>query len=419
MTNFFEFDQKLLQLADEAEKEVKEAFDTVEDIAAYNQQKVLAAFIRHGVSESHFTPTTGYGYDDRGRDTLERVFADVFECEDALVRHSILSGTHAISLALFGILLPGDVMLAATGEPYDTLHPVIGLHKASAGSLAEMGVGYREVPLLENDAPDLVGIITALKENPHIKLVHIQRSKGYSTRKSLRVADIAEIVKAVRSVRKDVVIFTDDCYGEFVEKHEPTAVGVDLMAGSLIKNAGGGIAENGGYICGKKEIVERCSYRMTTPGLGREIGASLGMNRSLYMGLFHAPHVVGQALKTAIFASALIEKMGYKVLPRFNDPRADIVQTLFLEKPDALIAFCQGIQAGSPIDAHAAPVPSAMPGYDSEVIMAAGAFTMGSSIELSADAPLREPFAVFMQGGINYYAAKIGVLTGAQRLLNL
>jgi len=415
---FFEFDQKLVTLANETEKALKERFAEIDAITEYNQHKVLSAFIRNGVSESHFVPTTGYGYGDRGRDKLDEVFADIFETEDALVRHSILSGTHAISIALFGILRPGDALLAATGQPYDTLHQVIGIQEKNAGSLAEMGVEYKEVPLTDEGKPNLNGIVSALKTYPNIRMVHIQRSKGYATRPSLHVSEIGEIVQAVRSVRKDVVIFVDDCYGEFVEKHEPTAVGADLMAGSLIKNAGGGIAENGGYICGKKEYVERCAYRMTTPGLGREIGASLGHNRSLFMGLFHAPHVTGEALKTAVFASALMEKLGFRAAPTALETRADIIETLYLETPEALIAFCRGLQGGSPVDAFVVPEPSEMPGYDSDVIMAAGAFTMGSSIELSADAPLREPFAVFMQGGLHYHSGKIGIINAAQKLLD-
>ena len=416
--SFFDFDERLMMLADQTEKELRQQFAEIDAVTEYNQQKVLSAFIRHGVSETHFTATTGYGYGDRGRDMLDEVFADIFETEDALVRHSILSGTHAITIALFGILQPGDMMLAATGRPYDTLHQVIGIHEKNPGSLAEMGVLYREVPLNCEEKPDLPGIRAALQANPAIKLVHIQRSRGYSTRPSLHVDEIGEIVKTVRSVRKDAVIFVDDCYGEFVERHEPTAVGVDLMAGSLIKNAGGGIAENGGYICGKKDLIERCSYRMTTPGLGREVGASLGHNRTLYMGLFQSPHVTGEALKTAVFAAAMIEKLGYAVSPKPYEARADIIQTLLLEKPEALIAFCQGLQSGSPVDAFVVPEPWEMPGYDNEVIMAAGAFTMGASIELSADAPLREPYAVFMQGGLQYHSGKIGVLSAIQRLLD-
>lgn len=419
MSEFFNLDEELMKVADRVQEELAQPFAEIDRITAYNQEKVLSAFIRHGVSESHFTATTGYGYGDRGREKLEEVFADVFGTEDALVRHSILSGTHAIAIALFGILKPGDVLLAATGLPYDTLHQVIGIPEPAPGSLTEMGVKYSEVPLTADGKPDLNGIIKALKKEPAVKMVHIQRSRGYDTRPSLHVAEIAEIVNAVRSVRKDAVIFVDDCYGEFVEKEEPSAVGVDLMAGSLIKNAGGGVAENGGYICGKRDLVERCAYRMTTPGLGREIGASLGHNRSLFLGLFHAPHVVGEALKTAVFAARLFEKLGYAVSPTSTERRADIIQTLFLEKSENLIAFCQGLQSGSPVDAFVVPEPWDMPGYDSRVIMAAGTFTMGASIELSADAPLREPYAVFLQGGLNYHSGKIGILHAAQKLLNL
>ncbi len=413
---FFDIDPRLQALSERALEKARASFADIEAVTEYNQQKVLSAFIRHKVSESHFTPTTGYGYGDRGRDTLEEVFADVMGAEDALVRHSILCGTHAIGLALFGVLRPGDTLLAATGTPYDTLIGVIGAKKPSCGSLAEYGVGYREVPLVDQK-PDLKGIASALREDPSIRMVHIQRSRGYDTRPSLSVEAIGEIVQAVRAVREDVVIFTDNCYGEFVEKREPTAVGVDLMAGSLIKNPGGGIAENGGYICGRRDLVEQCSYRLSTPGLGREVGASLGHNRTLFMGLFHAPHVVGEALKTAVYASALFELFGYTCSPSSSETRADIIQTICLENTEALIAFCQGIQSGAPVDAFVTPEPWDMPGYDNQVIMAAGAFTMGSSIELSADAPLRDPFAVYMQGGLNFHSGKVGVLLAAQTML--
>lgn len=417
MSAFFHFDSRLSEAAVAAENEVKAQFEKIAAVTAYNQQKVLAAFIKHGVSENCFTATTGYGYGDRGREKLEEVFADVFGTEDALVRHSILSGTHAIAIALFGILLPGDTLLAATGAPYDTLHPVIGLGKPAKGSLAEMGVHYKEVPLTVDEKPDICGIVQALQDTPSVKVVHIQRSKGYSTRPSLRVSEIGNIVKAVRSVRRDVILFVDDCYGEFVEREEPTAVGVDLMAGSLIKNAGGGIAENGGYLCGTKACIEQCAYRMTSPGLGREIGATLGHNRSLYMGLFQAPHVVGEALKTAVYASALFERLGYEVSPRPDEVRGDIIQTVLLREPAALIAFCQGMQKGAPVDAYVTPEPWDMPGYTSQVIMAAGAFTSGSSIELSADAPLRAPYAAYMQGGLTYATGRVGVLLAAQSML--
>lgn len=415
-TPFFDIPPALAAASDRALTVAKAAFDRIDSVTEYNQQKVLAAFIEHRISESHFVPTTGYGYGDRGRDTLDEVFAQVMGAEDALVRHSIVSGTHAITIALFGILRPGDTLLAVTGTPYDTLLGVIGVGDHSDGSLADFGVAYKEVPL-QNDIPDLDGIRSALSEDSTIKAVHIQRSRGYSLRPSLRVTQIGEIIRAVREVRKDVIVFVDNCYGEFVEKTEPTAVGADLMAGSLIKNAGGGIAENGGYICGRRDLVEQCSYRMTTPGLGREVGASLGHNRSLYMGLFHAPHVVGEALKTAVYAAALFSSFGYTVSPTAEEPRADIIQAVCLENADALIAFCQGMQQGAPVDSFVVPEPWDMPGYDDQVIMAAGAFTAGASIELSADAPLREPYAAYMQGGLNFHSGKLGVLLAARSMI--
>ncbi len=415
--SFFDIPQSLAEKSDRALASAAASFARIDEITEYNQQKVLSTFIEHHVSETHFVPTTGYGYGDRGRDTLDKIFAEVMGAEDALVRHSIVSGTHAITIALFGILRPGDVLLAVTGTPYDTLLGVIGVGKHSDGSLADYQIGYDEVPLV-NDQPDLDGIATALKANPAVKAVHIQRSRGYSWRPSLTVEKIGKIINAVRSVREDVIVLVDNCYGEFVEKIEPTAVGADLMAGSLIKNAGGGIAENGGYICGRKDLVEQCSYRMTTPGLGREVGASLGHNRSLYMGLFHAPHVVGEALKTAVYAAALFSEFGYAVSPTVEELRADIIQAVKLDNAEALVAFCQGMQKGAPVDAFVVPEPWDMPGYDDQVIMAAGAFTAGASIELSADAPLREPFVAYMQGGLNFHSGKLGVLLAARSMMD-
>ncbi len=416
-TTFFSVDERLAQLSDEAELKAKEAFSYIENIAEYNQQKVLSAYIRHNVSESCFIPTTGYGYGDRGRDALDAILADIMGAEDALIRHSIVSGTHAITIALFAMLRPGDTLLAATGAPYDTLEQVIGHNVPSAGSLAEYGVAYEQVELTKDGLPDLLKIQEALRANATIRVVHIQRSRGYNTRPSLTIEWIERIIKAVRAIREDVVVFVDNCYGEFTEKLEPCQVGADLIAGSLIKNPGGGIAENGGYLCGTKECIEQCSYRMTTPGLGREVGASLGHNRSLYMGLFQAPHVVGEAMKTAVYAAALFEQLGYCVSPTVNEKRGDIIQTIFLNNSESLIAFCQGMQKGAPVDAFVVPEPWDMPGYTSQVIMAAGAFTMGASIELSADAPLREPYAAYMQGGLNYASGKIGVLLAAQSML--
>ena len=393
------------------------AFSRIEAVTEQNQRKVLGAFIANRVSESHFAPTTGYGYGDRGREVLDRVFADAMGAPDALVRHSIVSGTHAITIALFGVLRPGDTLLAATGAPYDTLEGVIGEKTAAPGSLREFGVRYREVPLDPAGRPDPSGIVRALEEEPSVRMVHIQRSRGYSLRPSLRVEDIGGIIRAVRSVRPDAVVFVDNCYGEFVETDEPTAVGADLMAGSLIKNPGGGIAENGGYICGREDLVELCAARMTTPGLGREVGASLGHNRTLFMGLFHAPHVVGEALKTAVFAASLLEGLGYEVTPGPLEERADIIQAVRLGTPEALIAFCQGMQRGAPVDAFVVPEPWDMPGYDSQVIMAAGAFTNGASIELSADAPMRPPYTVYLQGGLTFESGKLGVLLAVEELL--
>ncbi len=416
-TPFFDIDQRLLSIGDEAERATRQAFSHIEDITEFNQQKVLSAFIRHKVSESHFAPTTGYGYGDRGRDALDEILADIMGAEDALIRHSIVSGTHAITIALFAILRPGDTLLAVTGAPYDTLEKVIGHKEECAGSLKEFGVNYSQVDLNGEGNPDLPAIQAALTADPTVKMVHIQRSRGYDPRPSLSIDTIEAVIAAIRAIRQDVVVFVDNCYGEFVEKKEPTQVGADLIAGSLIKNPGGGIAENGGYLCGTAACIEQCAYRMTTPGLGREVGASLGHNRSLYMGLFHAPHVVGEALKTAIFAAALFEKLGYEVSPTSEEKRADIIQTVLLRDAPSLVAFCQGMQKGAPVDAFVVPEPWEMPGYSSPVIMAAGAFTMGASIELSADAPLREPFAAYMQGGLNYHSGKIGILLAAQSML--
>lgn len=414
---FFQVDERLAAVSDRAEVAASPAFARIAEIADYNQQKVLSAFIRHQVSETHFVPTTGYGYGDRGRDALDEILADIMGAEDALIRHSIVSGTHAITIALFAMLRPGDTMLAATGAPYDTLEQVIGHKQPSAGSLTEYGVRYREVPLDRDEHPDIPAIKAALLADPSIRLVHIQRSRGYCTRPSLRIEWIRRIVYAVREVKPEAIVFVDNCYGEFAEKTEPNEVGADLIAGSLIKNLGGGIAENGGYLCGTKACIEQCAYRMTTPGLGREVGASLGHNRSLYMGLFQAPHVVGEAMKTAVYAAALFDALGYTVSPRPLEERGDIIQTVLLRQPEALIAFCQGMQKGAPVDSFVVPEPWDMPGYNNQVIMAAGAFTMGASIELSADAPLREPFAAYMQGGLNYSSGKIGVLLAAQSML--
>lgn len=417
---FFPVNEQLLALSGRALAEASEAFARIEAVTEYNQQKVLAAFIEHRVSESHFAATTGYGYGDRGRETLDAVFAQAMGAEDALVRHSIVSGTHAITIALFGVLRPGDTLLTVTGAPYDTLEKVIGLDDSHGrhtdmGSLRDFGVGYEQVPLDAAGRPDPAAIAAAL-DRLSPRMVHIQRSRGYNPRPSLSVEDIRRIVDVVRAHSPRSVVFVDNCYGEFVEAGEPTAAGADLMAGSLIKNPGGGVADNGGYLCGRADLIEQCAFRMTTPGLGREVGASLGHNRSLFMGLFHAPHVVGEALKTAVYTASLFRLLGFDVSPAPGEIRADIIQTVRLGSPEALIAFCQGMQKGAPVDAFVVPEPWDMPGYENPVIMAAGAFTMGASIELSADAPLREPYAAYMQGGLNFHSGKIGVLLAAQSM---
>lgn len=414
MNGFFEISEKVKKASDEALLKAKAKFEEIEEITEYNQQKVLASFIRNCVSEADFSGTTGYGYGDRGREKLDRIYAEAFGAEDAIVRHSFTCGTHTLAVALFGVLRPGDTMLCVTGTPYDTIHSVIGLSGEGMGSLKDFGVNYAQVDLDKNGRPDLEAIKEAVKSSP--KMVYIQRSRGYSLRPTLSVAEIGEIVDIVKSVSKNTIVMVDNCYGEFVEKAEPTQVGADLMAGSLIKNAGGAIARTGGYIAGKAELVEMCAYRATTPGLGKEVGCSLDENRNMFMGIFNAPHVVGEAIKTAVYTAAMFENFGFKVTPSSSESRHDIIQALCLEKPERLIAFCRGIQSGAPVDSHLTPEPWDMPGYDSQVIMAAGAFIMGSSIELSADAPLREPFAVWLQGGINFHSAKTAVMLAAQKL---
>ncbi len=414
LTQFFDLPAGLLRQAEECEQLLQPVFKRIEDIAAYNEAKVLAAFGRHKISAAHLTGSNGYGYDDLGRDTLDKVFADVMGTEDALVRHTFVSGTHALTVALFGVLRTGDRMVAVTGAPYDTLEEVIGLRGEGSGSLRDFGVSYDQVDLLPDGTPDYEGIKKAVKG---AKLAHIQRSRGYATRPSLTVETIGKIVAAIREVSPETIVFVDNCYGEFVERQEPSAVGADLMVGSLIKNAGGGIAETGGYIAGRADLVELCGYRLTSPGIGREAGCSLNQNRPMYLGLFYAPSVTASAIKTSAFASALFEKLGYNVSPRYDEPRTDLILQLVLGSREKMCAFCTGIQHGSPIDSHVTPVPWAMPGYNDEVIMAAGAFTLGSSIELSADGPMREPYAVWMQGGLTWNTGKIGVLLAAAECL--
>ena len=415
--NFFKIDERLKSLDKKALEKVEPIFKNVDVTTEYNQQKVLSAFIKNRVSETDLGISTGYGYGDSGRETLERVMADCMGAEDSLIRHSFASGTHTLSVALFGILRPDDSVLVITGRPYDTITGVFGIDEKTDGSLADFGVEYNEVSLKNDGTPNIEAIKSALRLKKY-KMVYIQRSRGYSLRPSLRIADIEVLCKAVREVDNDTVIMVDNCYGEFVETKEPCEVGADLVAGSLIKNPGGAIAPTGGYIAGKRELVEKCSYRLTCAGVGKEVGATLGHNRELFMGLFSAPHVVGEALKTAIYAAALFEMLGFEATPKFNEARGDIIESITLGNPERLIAFCQGMQSGAPVDSFVVPEPWDMPGYDDPVIMAAGAFTLGASIELSADAPLREPYAVWMQGAINFHSGKAGVLLAIQSMLD-
>lgn len=414
MKNLFEIDEKILKAADQAMEMCKEHFEEIERIKEYNQQKMLRAFQEYHVSEAMFAGSTGYGYDDRGRDTLDKIYAYVFDAEDALARHNFMSGTHTLTVALFGMLRPGDEMLSVTGTPYDTIQPVIGITPCS-GSLADFGVKYSEVALLPDGTVDLESIKKAVAEKQP-KMVYIQRSKGYATRPSLRNREIKAICDAVKPLSPDTIIMLDNCYGEFTEYESPLSLGVDIMAGSMIKNAGGGIAPTGGYIAGKAELVELCAYRLSSPGTGRELGCTLGVLREMYLGAYNAPVATAEAVKTAVFASALFEVLGYDVEPGYKTRRGDIIDVITLGSPEKLCAFCRGIQSGSPIDSFVTPQPSPMPGYDSEVIMAAGAFTLGSSIEISADGPLREPYAVYLQGGISFATAKISVMLAAQEV---
>lgn len=414
MIPFFKIDEKIERASDIALKKASEQFKKIDEITEYNQLKVLSAFINNGVSESHFVSTTGYGYGDRGRETLDKIWAEVFGAEDALVRHNFTCGTHTLATALFGVLRPGDKMLSVTGTPYDTIHNVIGISGSGMGSLKEFGVAYDEVPL-KDDRLDYEAIEKAVDES--VTMVYIQRSRGYELRPSLLIEEIERVVKIAKKKNPSVIVMVDNCYGEFVQKKEPCDVGADLCAGSLIKNAGGGIASTGGYIAGRHDLVEKCAYRLTTPGLGKEVGATLGHNRELYMGLFYAPHTVGEALKSAVYISALFSDFGFKTTPAYDAERGDIVQSLGLENEERLVAFCKGIQSGSPIDSYLSPEPWDMPGYDSKVVMAAGAFTMGSSIELSADAPIREPFYAWIQGGLTFHSAKICAMLAAQQML--
>ena len=413
MSCFFNPDKRLESTAQKAEEMASDAFARIEHTARCNSEKVLKAFIDNHVGEMHLKGTTGYGYGDDGRDKLDEVFAQILGAEDALVRHTFVNGTHAISTALFGILRPGDLMLSLTGAPYDTLSDVIFAEKG--GSLTEFGVKYDQIDLTPEGRVNFGQIHERAKS---CKVAYIQRSRGYSLRPSITVSEISEMIDAVRSVNKDAVIIVDNCYGELVERIEPTEVGADLIAGSLIKNLGGGIAPTGGYIAGRRDLVELCAYRLTTVGTGKEVGCTLDANRSLFLGLFYAPETVKNAVKTATFASAFFNLLGFEAYPYFNEYRTDIITAIKLGTPEALTAFCEGIQSGSPVDSFVTPEPWDMPGYDSKVIMAAGAFTMGASIALSADAPLRDPYAVWLQGGLTYDTGRMGIILAAQRLLD-
>ena len=417
MYSYFQVSAKLQELSNRAEARVAEKLKEIETIQRYNQQKMLAAFIQAGVSESHFAASTGYGYGDRGRDVLDEVYARAFGAEDALVRWNFVSGTHTLTVALFGLLRPGDKMLCVTGTPYDTIQGVIGINgREEPGSLKDFGIQYEQLELCADGTPDYEAMERAI--TPEYKMIYIQRSRGYSLRPSFSVDEIDKMAQIAKRKAPNCIVMVDNCYGEFIERDEPVSRHADIMAGSLIKNPGGGVAPTGGYIAGRKDLIELCSYRLTTPGTGRELGCTLGQNRELFMGAFHAPHVAGEALKTAVFASALFSELGFGVSPAPEDPRADIIQTIELQTREALIAFCKGVQKGAPVDSFVVPEPSPMPGYDSDVIMAAGAFTLGSSIELSADAPLREPYAVWMQGGLNYHSGQLGILLAAQEMLD-
>ena len=418
MMNMYEkmgISKEVLEFSNKILDELKERFERIDDVSEYNQMKVLHAMQKNQVSEMHLETSSGYGYTDLGRDTLEAVYADVFHTEDALVRTQIACGTHALNIALSGNLRPGDELLSVSGKPYDTLEEVIGI-RPSRGSLAEYGVTYNQVDLLEDGSFDYEGIKNAI--NDKTKVIAIQRSKGYLTRPTLSVQAIGNVIKYIKSINKDIKVMVDNCYGEFVDTVEPSDFGADMIVGSLIKNPGGGLAPIGGYIAGTKECVENAAFRLTTPGLGKEVGASLGVNKSFYQGLFMAPTVTAGALKGAIFAANVYEKLGYKVVPNSTEERHDIIQAVTFGTPEGVIEFCKGIQAAAPVDSHVEPEPWAMPGYDAPVIMAAGAFVSGSSIELSADGPIKPPYNVYFQGGLTWYHAKVGIMMSLQKLID-
>lgn len=404
----FGIDESIIKLAREAENEVREIFKNIEAVREINQYKVISAMQEHRLSDTHFGGTTGYGYNDRGREVLDDVYASVFKAEAALVRHQIVAGTHALAICLFGNLRPGDQLLSITGKPYDTLEEVIGIRGEGSGSLREFGIDYRQVELRDDGSIDTNAVRESVNEKT--TMVLIQRSRGYSFRPSIRISEIRRIIEVIKEINNNTIVMVDNCYGEFVETEEPIEAGADLMAGSLIKNPGGGIVPAGGYVAGKARYVQNASYRLTTPGLGGEVGATLGNSRLMFQGLFLAPHAVAESLKGAVFCSKVMSKVGFETSPQPEQLRSDIIQAIKFNNPDSMIAFCQGIQKGSPVDAYVTPEPWDMPGYDSPVIMAAGAFIQGSSIELSADGPLKPPFTAYMQGGLVYEHVKLGVM---------
>ncbi|KGR79659.1 methionine gamma-lyase family protein [Ureibacillus manganicus] len=404
-----------LALARQIEERVRPYHAKVDQTAFFNQQKVLAAFRENQVSDYHLHPSSGYGYDDEGRDNLERVYAKTFGAEAAIVRAQIISGTHAITLSLFGVLRPGDELVYITGKPYDTLQSIVDGGEKDTGSLKDFGIGYSHVDLIDDREIDWDGVRAAINERT--KMVAIQRSKGYASRPSYTIEAIREMCEKIREIKSDVVIFVDNCYGEFVEEQEPTEVGADLMAGSLIKNPGGGLAKIGGYIAGRADLVEMCAYRMTSPGIGAEAGASLNTLADFYQGFFMAPHIVAQSLKGAIFTSAMLEEVGMTTSPHYTDVRTDLIQSVSFQTAKQMVAFCQEIQAASPINAHYAPIPAYMPGYEDDVIMAAGTFVQGSSIELTADGPIRPPFTAYIQGGLTYEHVKYAICSAVQKLV--
>ena len=416
LKEYYGLDDETFELSNEVMEDIKEQFDKIKEIREYNQYKVLRAMQRANLSDNHFNWTTGYGYNDIGREKIEEIYADVFGAEDALVRPIIVNGTHALSLCIQGIVRPGDEILSITEKPYDTLQGVIGIREEK-GSLKEFGVTYQDVDFLPDGNIDLETV--KKKINERTKLVMIQRCKGYSWRKSLSIDDIKEAIEVVKSVNKDLIVMVDNCYGEFLDTKEPTEVGADIMAGSLIKNPGGGLALTGGYIAGRKDLVEMISYRLTTPGIGKECGLTFGTTRNVLQGFFMAPYITSQAVMGAIYCARMFEKLGYEVLPKYNDLRSDIIQVVRLKNAEEVIAFCQGVQAAAPVDSYVKPEPWAMPGYEDEVIMAAGAFIQGSSIELSADAPIRPPYNVYFQGGLTFDHSKMGTLKAVEYIKKL